>query len=282
MAYEIDKAKEAIREKQLNDIVASIRLKTHKKCVSGALEYGLPYRVLWDYYQNDRDFMEIPINPFYPLPRVPKEGELTATERENKVRLRYSYDEWQQAVTDESILREYQAEEQRIHEYGLKKARRFKIWNLDTFEGVTAWKWLFTRFLVPYKNNIHTWSKFDFWGDTEHSDEETEELKEYYLDLIADFETDPEYYDKAPRYKQLNDYELYNLRGNGLKGIEGESYPFGYMWNGLNDEAPDHAQALQIMYKEREQELNAPVRNGTLLHSIENIINDLERIADKP
>ena len=288
MSYDIEQAEKAIREKRLQDIINSLRLQQHKDSVENVTRYGLPYRVLWDREQNltGRNVLEIDINPFYPLPRVPKQGELTADERINRVRERYSIDEWLNLITipsetkqriervgvdkhrfalscepvnDEIVLQEFRAEQERINRMAAERAEQYKQWDLVTEQGIQAWERLFTRFIVPYKEKIPTWKAFDFWGNTEHTAEETEQKRAYYMGLIADYENNPHKYDTQPRYKQLQDYDLYNLCGNeGFNHIEGFTYGWvGYMWRDDFSESkpPEHPQALQIMYKERELEI---------------------------
>ena len=191
MPYTTEQALQALHEQQLKDLKARAELYIHNSCVQGVQTYNLPYRILWDYEHSCRDHMEIDINPWYPLPTIPK-----------------------------------------------NEKDRCRPWDLNTAEGVKAWEYYFTRFLVPYYGQFDSWSMFDFFGSREHAPEEVEQKRAYYKALAADYIEHAEHYDTQPHYKTPADYNKYDLSE--------QIYLFGYI-----DRNSDKEQAICKQYAEK-------------------------------
>lgn len=302
--YTDEQMKKALAEKTLKDMERRYTWQAHLFCIEKVFTYNLPYRILWNDHRNlhNKDFYEIGINPWYPLPKIPKAAELTEEERTPAIEKQYTVSEWVDIIIpkgrgyekplrlselkpqDEHIRAIWEQQEIEIRNKAEAKAKPFKLWWLDDSEGIKKWEYYFTRFLVPYKNDIAIWGKFDFWGNNEHTDEETEQKRQYYLSLIADYETNPSKYDTQPHYKQLSDYDIYDFGGCSLGG---------YMWEyNYDDTPPAHPQALQIMYKERELEIAYIKEKGeeweikkpsrySKLYRINTIIDKLEQEQGK-
>lgn len=119
-------------------------------------------------------------------------------------------------------------------------------WDMKTDSGKEAWKKYFTLYLIPYKDVIGSWSSFDMFGDTNHTPEEIEGRKAFYMNAIRSYEADQEgRFDHEPRRKQVDDYLKYDF-------LVPVPLPFQgfYMWDGEN--VPEHPEALQIMLNERD------------------------------
>ena len=49
-------------------------------------------------------------------------------------------------------------------------------------------------YIMPYADDIPTFSQFDMFGDTKHTEQELESRKAYYIDLIRKCKENPELY----------------------------------------------------------------------------------------
>lgn len=213
MPYTNEQAKDALTKQMISDMTAKYRLETHKRCIREAVTYNLPYRVLWDYWNASHDYMEIPINPWYPYPKIPKSVQLP-------------YEQRRRLNDNEKHTQEAEAYE------------KYRPWRLDTTDGMENWKRYFTCFIAPYADDIDTWSEFDLYGTSGHDPDEVERKRSFYRKLTQDYIEHPERYE-GQRMKQINDYDLYDFA---------DSFR-GYMWNGCE---ADNVQPLPVMLKELE------------------------------
>ena len=81
------------------------------------------------------------------------------------------------------------------------------------------WERHFTRFVVPYKQELERWEPFDWFGDTKHTAEDARRQRERFTALIAEFIAFPERFDiEAPR-KRLEDYRQYRVIPGYMRGL---------------------------------------------------------------
>lgn len=259
--YTDEQARQAIAKKQLKDIEMRIKLRYHEWAIKEQATYNLPYRILFDYYNNtDRDFMEIHINPFYPYPDIPKEYKPPEWHFERDGG--YTVDEWFSIISHRTgevsedgkpimsiqIPTEIQA---KIDEWKVEKVRErtggeyHHIWDLETEQGQQAWLYWFMVFIMPYADDIPHWNSFDMFGDTKHTEQELKERKRYYMRLIEQCKEHPELYKHEVQRKDIADYDKYDFDDCILSG---------YMWHDdFNHEPPQGDNALEIMYRERDR-----------------------------
>lgn len=202
--YSEQQARDAIAAKQIAELDKQLQLLIHKDTVVEQYKYNLPYRILFDYSYHliDRDFMEVTLTPYYPLPAKPKaaQNEKPCTSRPT-------------------------------------------AWDLETEQGQQAWLYWFMVFILPYEDMIPTFSMFDMFGDTKHTQQELDERKGYYLGLIKKCTEQPELYNHEVPHKCISDYDNYEVGSC-------------YMWYDAIGQEPtppntDTDTALAIMYHER-------------------------------
>ena len=85
-----------------------------------------------------------------------------------------------------------------------EKARQYSLCNIDTAAGLQAWVYYFMVFIMPYADTIKDFTQFDMYGDTSHTDQELNERKKYYLDMIRQCQEQPKMY-KAEMVRYDND-----------------------------------------------------------------------------
>lgn len=229
-AYTEEQAKQAIAEKKYKDCIKLFELVLHERAKVERIEYNLPYRILFDYYHRDRDPFEIPINYYYPYPGNEKPCTSRPTEDDTEIDFTPLIDKDGDKVRQNTLD-------------GIRC-----IYNLDTEQGQQAWLYWFAVYILPYEDKIPAFSVFDMYGDTEHTEAELNEHKQYYIDLISRCKRDPELYNHDIPRKCITDYDTYNV---------GECY----LWQDPINKAPtppntDRDTALAIMYKEREIQQN--------------------------
>lgn len=295
--YTSEQAKEAIAQKWQKDFEKKISLWWHEAAIKEQAIYNLPYRILFDYYKNsiDRDYMEVPINPYYPYPDIPKEykpprwnpvsdggfsleewlsitskptGEISEDGKpimtfETPADIQAKIDEWQAEKVKERNGQEYK-----------------HIWDLSTAAGRQQWLYWFAIFLIPYADDIPHWNTFDMWGDTKHTKQELEERKRYYMSLIEQCKANPDIYKHEVQRKDITDYEKYDF----------DDCLNGYMWrDGFECEPPQADNALEIMYCERnrlkryygkEYDFQAKYERYSMSYKVEEIIKRLEAERD--
>lgn len=293
--YTIEQAEEALHKKFFEDMRKRHLLYCHEHARELISVYDLPYRVLFDYLKNTRDYMEVDITPYYPYPGIPIEykpprchytdigytdrewldiivrptGEVDENGKEKRdivlplpPEVQAQIDEWQQARVKERTGKIYK-----------------HIWNLNTEQGRKQWLYWFMVFLIPYADSVPGWNAFDLYGDTEHTTEEVEERKRYYIGLIDKCRNNPKLYKHTVQRKDISDYDKYDM----------ERYIHcGYMWHddlmGTPPPTTDKELALAIMYKEREIRCkdkenyeNERRDNYSKENRIETIIEQLEK-----
>lgn len=295
--YTDKQAKEAIAQKWQKDFEKKISLWWHEAAIKDQAIYNLPYRVLFNYGKNclERDFMEVPINPYYPYPDIPKEykppkwdpitdGGFTSLEEWIAATLKPTgkVDDTGREIMDFGIPAEIQAKIDKWQAEKVKErmGQEYKhIWDLSTPQGQQAWLYWFAIFLLPYADDIPNWNSFDMWGDTKHTKQELEARKRYYMELIEQCKANPEIYKHEVQRKDITDYDKYEL--DNLSG---------YMWNDdLSGEPPQIDNALEVMYCERkrfkryygdkEYKFEAEYERYGTVYRLEQIIKKLE--ADK-
>lgn len=258
--YTDEQAREAIAKQMLKDMEKEHNLRLHEWAIEEQTTYNLPYRVLFNYYKSDRDYMEIPINPYYPYPDIPKEYKPPRWNPERDGG--YTTSEWFSIISkptgeiDENGKRIYTFEvpkeiQDKIDEWQAEKVRErtrgeyHHIWDLDTEQGRQAWLYWFMVFIMPYADDIPHWNSFDMYGDTKHTEQELNERKRYYMNLIEQCREHPELYKHEVQHKDIADYDKYDFD---------DRMSWGYMWHDdFNHEPPQGDNALEIMYKERER-----------------------------
>lgn len=230
-AYTEEQAKQAIADKKYKDCIKGFELILHERARIERIEYNIPYRILFDYYHRDRDPFEIPINYYYPFPGKEKACTNAPTDTET------DYDFSSLIDNDSNIGADTDTDTELCC-----------IYDLTTEQGQQAWLYWFAVYILPYEDTIPTFTAFDMYGDTEHTEAELNEHKQYYMDLISRCKRDPELYNHDIPRKHITDYDTYDV---------GECY----LWQDPISKAPtppntDHDTALAIMYKEREIQQN--------------------------
>lgn len=233
------KAHMALLNKMLEDIKQEARAKHHIESVEAVRKYNLPYRV---YLKQEYEENEIHINPFYPFPAVP------LANRWNFLQVFNTWEDYMQFITKPT--EQTTADGKTIVTFDTSEVDRMKEeyeapyrpCRMDTEEGRNNWKKYFVKFLLPYEEDMKKWGCFDFFGTLDHTAEEVEEKRQYYLSLIAECKAHPEEYELKPIYKKLEDYDLYNVG----------SY---YMRNFCDDDTPKEildkeAEAQDRLHKE--------------------------------
>lgn len=212
-------------ETQIKELEKQSRAKHHMEAVKAVTKYNLPYRVYLKYEYLEG---EVHINPFYPFPAVPKEG---AWHWWMDFRTRKEYFDAIMKRTGEyteegkEICEINTGEGSFIDELKTKHEAPFCIWNLDTEEGFAIWKKYFVRFLLPYEEDMKHWKAFDFFGTVDHTEEEAEERRKYYLGLIDEYKSDPDEYHTERIMKKLEDYDLYCVGLYYMRGLPFEEEP---------------------------------------------------------
>lgn len=229
------KAQLALIQKHLEDMEKEARAKHHLESVEAVRKYNLPYRV---YLKQEYQENEIHINPFYPFPAVPLANRWTILQDFA------SWEEYMQFITKptdqttpegKTIVTMDTSEVDRMKE---EYEAPYRPCRMDTEEGRANWKKYFVKFLLPYEEDIKKWGCFDFYGTLNHTAEEVEEARQYYLSLIAECKAHPEEYELNPIYKKIEDYDLYNVG-------------FHYMCNLFDDDIPKEIQAKEDALMER-------------------------------
>lgn len=290
--YTIEQAQAALHQKELEDMHKQHLLRLHEFARENTTVYNLPYRVLFEYYKADRDRREVDINKYYPYPGIPIEYKPPFCHYTD---LGYTGEEWARLIFTpvgdmdadgkrQTILDIPTEIEQQVIQWQQAKVRErtgktyTHIWNLNTEQGRERWLYYFAVFLLPYADCVSDWNCFDIYGDTEHTPQEVAERKRYYMGLIDRCMKNPDIYKHEVAYKDITDYDKYDL----------DRYDFiGYMWyDDLMGTPPqyDTALALEIMYKERQrckelcEDYDLDSRESyTMAYRINAIIEELER-----
>lgn len=270
--YTEEQGRQALLHKMMLDFQKQVALDNHKHAIEWIEQYNLPYRISLDYHKNEHDIFDVGINPFYPLPKVPIEGEW-----HYKTDTNYTDTEWFDMITrptgeisqdGKTMVEIYTPLE--IQALIDEKQKPYKLWDLNTEQGKEQWLYYFAVFILPYADKIPTWSCFDVFGDNKHTQQEVEERKQYYLDLIDYCKHNPTKYQHEVQQKQLSDYDKYD-------------FWWGYMWrDSFECKPPQSDMALEIMYKEKERylkhhdkwEMNNQYSEG---YRIQQIIEQLEQ-----
>ena len=224
-AYTEEQAKQAIADKKIKDCIKAFELVLHERARVEQKIYNLPYRIMFDYYHRDRDPFEIPLNFYYPFPADKK----PCTSRQTEIDFT--------AVIDKDTEHNFALSEDTDNDIEC-------IYDVDTQQGRQAWLYWFAVYILPYEDKIPGFSVFDMYGDTDHTEAELSERKQYYLDMISRCRRDTDLYNPQIPRKHITDYDTYNVSEC-------------YMWNDPTGKAPtapntDKDTALVIMYKERE------------------------------
>lgn len=183
------------------DLYKMVALHNHEHAYKGQVTYNLPYRVLLDYYKRridgEKDENEVPINIYYPLPKVPEVGRWDPeqdggyTEKQWFLVCLYHTGEFTADGKEKCELWKIPPTIQaKIDE----KGKPFRRWDLETEQGRQHWLYFFMTFIMPYKDDIPHFSVFDMFGDTKHTEQELNERIAYYMELIEKCERDPELY----------------------------------------------------------------------------------------
>ena len=158
--------------------------------------FNLPYRILIDYYEAEQDDDIVPLNLYYPLNGVPKAGEWQFNTDGN-----YTPREWIKIIT--TPTGEYTDDGKPYVTWRIppqiqalidEKGKPYRLWDLETAAGLQAWAYYFMVFIMPYEDDIPHYSVFDMYGSVNHSEQDLNERKQYYMDLIARCKEQPELY----------------------------------------------------------------------------------------
>lgn len=245
--YTEEQARKAIGKVQIQDLIKNLRLMQHEQAIREQSTYNLPYRVLFDYYKADRDFMEVHLSPFYPYPAIPREYDPPQWDYERD--LGYTQSEWVKLLFGKPCTGLFPPEVQsKITEWEQEQVIKrmgkpyTHVWDLQSKQGQRAWFYWFMVFILPYADDIPGWNSFDLYGDTQHTEQEVKERKRYYMGLIKKCKENPDTYKHEVQRKDITDYDKYAVHEC-------------YMWrNEIGKEAkpPAADNALEILYKERE------------------------------
>ena len=245
--YTEQEARQAIGKRQLQEFSKRLAFRLHEYAIQEQSTYNLPYRVLIDYYKADRDFMEIPINPYYPYPAIPKEYDPPQWDYERD--LGYTQSEWVKLLFEKPCTGLFPPEvkakiEKWEQEQVIKRMGKpyTHIWDLQSKQGQRAWFYWFMVFILPYADDIPGWNSFDLYGDTQHTEQEVKERKRYYMGLIKKCKENPDTYKHEVQRKDITDYDKYAVHEC-------------YMWRddiGKEAKPPAADNALDIMYRERD------------------------------
>lgn len=144
------KAKIALARKNNEDPEKVIALECHKKAKTGFSEYGLPYRVYFDYlserYHKDKN--TVPINPCYPLPGYPIDKVIRVRKED------FNTSDQGNVYTCDNLK-----DEKRLAVYMLIEQLR----NWERFDYDGDWAHLFAMFLEGY--DFTQFTEFDFIGE---------------------------------------------------------------------------------------------------------------------
>jgi len=277
--YTEKQAHEAILNAQAEYLLKKAALSLHEAAINEQAIYNLPYRVLLDYKRAEHDFMEIEINPYYPYPDIPKEYKppMWRYDKDGGYTSLLLWlgtlqdDEWKEPDEIRNKIDECQRERDRL------KSEYRHVWNLTTEQGRQQWLYYFGIFLLPYAEDIPHWDSFNMFGDVNHTEQELNERKTYFTDLIKKCHANPDIYKHGIQCKQLSDYDKFDFD---------DTIHDGYMWDSRSKEPPHGKHALDIMYRERErlqryyknyEHESKDVNTETNCYKVEQIIQRLER-----
>lgn len=257
-AYTEEQAKQAIHDKKIKDCIKAFELVIHERAKIEQVIYNLPYKVMLDYLHRERDPFEIPLNYYYPFPGNKKPCTKAPEQSAEKV-IDFS------GVIDTDSDRDIDSECEGIR----------CIYDVDTEQGQQAWLYHFAVYILPYADKIPNFTMFEMYGDVTATDQDLDNRKRYYMDMIQRCIDDPGIYEhKIPR-KHITDYDTYDV---GM----------GYMWDnviGVPPTAPntDKDTALAILHKELEvrqayytDDLLGVIEFEDELEIIQDLITELE------
>lgn len=205
--YTTEQAKQALVKKQIDDMMKRLKLQQHKENVKRVAICGLPYKILKD-CSNKHDG-EITPNRFYPKCwrniqpfndwLCEAHPDMAAMFADSDQRMKFMFGNAMEisenAWTDEykTLYAEYEKGQQSFNE--------------DTPEGIQRRRYYMARFLSGY--DLNTFSMFDFFGDTSHSNTEMQQFKVECEQLQQEFEARPEaFYTEYTPYPKAEDNGL--------------------------------------------------------------------------
>lgn len=214
----------------LEELKKQHALEWHDKAYKEYPKYNLPYRIVYDYYHTrfwnyekwEEYEKETPLNIYYPIETIPSvglwkydtDGHYTEEEWDNITANPKYIDDTEHTIYNElyNIPRHIVPPE--IASLIEEKEKQYALCYTDTAAGLKAWVYYFTVFIMPYADTLKDFSVFDMYGDTRHTDQELNERKQYYMDLIKQCKEKPELYKHSIVKKTDNDIEvLYSERG---------------------------------------------------------------------
>lgn len=181
----------------IEELEKSIALSRHQWAYTDMKIYGLPYKVMYDYIDEwELKEDETPLNLYYPFEDVPKPGYW-----DFETDGHYSSDEWLTIcmkktgrIIDGKEEVEFFHVPPQIQALIDEKGKPFRLWDTETAAGLQGWLYYFMVYIMPYADDIPTFSQFDMFGDTKHTEQELEERRAYYTDLIRKCKEQPELY----------------------------------------------------------------------------------------
>ena len=185
-----------IRNVTLEEIEKQSALMIHNTACKESEILNLPYRILIDYYEAEQDDTIVPLNLYYPLNGVPKAGEWHYDTDGN-----YTPDEWMKIIT--MPTGEYTSDGKPYVTWRIppqiqalidEKGKPYRLWDLETAAGREKWLYYFMVFIMPYEEDIPHYSVFDMYGSVNHSEQDLNERKRYYMELIEKCKADPGLY----------------------------------------------------------------------------------------
>lgn len=166
------------------EIERDIAYMNHKAAIRMCIYTGLPYRICLDDIKGEHKD-DVSITPYYPLPELPPLYQWDISEGSEEQRAIWR--NWFLSSKGETIRYGRQTikiKPRAITEPQEIKAKPCKLWDLRTEQGREHWLYWFMAFIMPYADDIPTFTMFDMFGDTGFTSEDLKAKQEYYADLI--------------------------------------------------------------------------------------------------
>ena len=199
--YDIEKAKEVLLHKQIQDGIKKMEYNLHCERVKDVTRLGLPYKVIKEQSKHCIDKGEIPPNVFYPLNKSMIQPFLEWLEQNHPDISKICKDDknkWFNFIIDNSKAEPGQPTslEKYFSDDYIKLRNEYedscKVFNNDTSEGIAKRKYYMAHFLQGY--DLDTFTLFDLLGVAKADSEQVEGFRHELKELQADFEQNPQNY----------------------------------------------------------------------------------------
>lgn len=155
---QIIKARQALARQQGGDEMKYLAIEWHKKALYALKNYGLPYKVYYDYlksrYEHPRETVEI--NPCYPMPGYPVDKTVQVKHDDFNLEYLKEKDAKQPASLEQVYIYENLYEDKKV----LVDIVKHDLKQWEVYDN--TWKEYFLMYLVGY--DFGTFTEFDFIG----------------------------------------------------------------------------------------------------------------------